>query len=186
MSKKTLAPEVVIKRQRRTIIILASIILITGGYLLIRLMMNQELFHPDPQPVSHAPEKVEKYRNGFTLRRKKSRGIYYSPEGFKKYLDSFDQLISNAASASTTANKPKELAWMLGFYWMLKEDEDGIYKHDFCMVPTLVDTSKPNSRIVYDYFDPANDNYYNHEHDNGIFTKPGGGTNPYNEGQLWP
>jgi len=179
--------EKIIKRQKRVIIFLTSLILFSVLYLLIVTYLNGELFAgPGPDPTVNAGEKVNKFRNSLTLRRKKAHGVWYDIDKFQRYIDTFPKLIEKTASdgVNNRTISIEGLEWKISFYWMLVKDDDGILKHDFCMVPTLVSTT--NDRDVKDYFDPDNDKYYNHKNDLTGKYNILGALAPYDEGQLWP
>lgn len=175
------------KIKTNIIIIILPVLII----IIIFLLSSQSLLEP-PSPLNNAPAKVDKFRTAITLRREKSKGVYYRIEDLQSYLNNFSKYVSQTGNASNNNinHPPVGYTWAVGFYWTMKEDYDtlnrNIIKHDYCIVPTLIDTIHP--KRVLDYFDDfkkTKDKWiYNHTFDTSSTISDQ--TNPKDNGQLWP
>jgi hypothetical protein len=199
MEKRKLTDVQIIIRQRIIIWVLAGI-LIAGSIFIFVALQNEDFWGGGkPGVAKNAPDQITKFRKKLLYNRSKSFGVWFDIKSFKEYMDSFPYYIDTTASEAVKTKKididSLNLKWVIGFYWMLKKDsptsKDSVYKHDFCMVPTLVDKKDP--RNVKDYFNTANDRFYYHGRDSLIKTRVWRLTrgddddpNPYDEGQLWP
>lgn len=169
-----------------------SLVVALGISLFSKILFN---FDVGPSQLQNAPEYVKKFRDRLSIfPATKSYGSYYDVIPLKDYLNKIEE-IEKQTSANGSSTPPPGYKWVVGFYWIRQKDvkgpnnkKDSIFKHDFCMVPTLVDTL--DARKVKDYFSYSNNHYYNHTNDALKIVKfalPNPHTsNAYDAGQLWP
>ncbi len=87
-------------------------------------------------------------------------GVWYDEKYINDYMSfNFHDRI-NYIQKRAQLPPPANSKWVVGFYWILKEDpNDGNkQKVSFCVIPTIVDVDKNNK--VYDYFNPKYRKYY--------------------------
>jgi hypothetical protein len=108
---------------------------------------------------------------------RKPYGSWYDTGSFKKYIDvTLPGLINNMKGRSG-------YQWGVGFYFMRKKMSDGTKSWDFCILPTLRNSS-PTDSTVLDFFDEANCDYYSRCAPKGGLS--GNGNVGVDAGQLWP
>src|ERR1700754_2578879 len=86
----------------------------------------------DPSRDKNAVREVGRFRKPLAFRR--GQGTYYDTAGFRKFIDTFGNLVKYAENPRHPPHNGKR-EWVIGFYWKRKEDTDGNgkVKYSFCM-----------------------------------------------------
>lgn len=161
---------------------------LAGGALFVFIYIV--VFGEAPSPNPEAPDQVARFRKWYAFRR--GHGLWYDTLDYKKFIDTFSNLVKYADNPDMDHSDKTKYHWVIGFYWMRKEDpRDEKVKYSYSIVPTLLEI-KDGDTTVIDYFEDAekapNEQHYNHKFDkNRARAKL---TDPYNNafdnGQLWP
>lgn len=179
-----------VKRRGTVIAILTLLLIIVFVlYLLSEAIPNNQASNIgmfiDPSDDPPATDNVESYRAWIRHPfQKVSKGLWFDSASIRGYLDTIYPRLVNRFMKMDTNHKidTSKYKWVIGFYWMRKTDnDDNKRKHDFYVVPTLV--NKNNPKDVLDYFD-SNVRQYFHPSPTDRPASTGG--NAYNAGQLWP
>ena len=144
--------------------------------------------------------KRNNFRRGIHLPNR-SMGVYYKPEDVSTYLGTYwVQLLARQKKYQDSVIQAnpgffhyERCKWVIGFYWMEKDRKNmfSANRHDFYVIPTLLDTLDPKNPVVVDYFEDEKRVYYHgtpnpKTSENKARVLDTDNAVAFDEGQLWP
>jgi hypothetical protein len=170
------------KLSSKDFLILVLFILLAISAIVIYEVLQVPEGHPFVGPIDEqtAVKNVAKFRGQITIPTTKSYGVYYDSAEIRHYLDS---IYPKTKDSILPSRLHPGYVWKVGFYWMMTKDSDSITKHDFCVMPILV--NQISKKVVIDYFNDGN--YYTHpKYLSSPLITGGDPGNAYDAGTLWP